>query len=171
MNEMLDDTVENTESEISVEFVAPVEDNESVLQLEEDSSTIQEFAATQDVVPMQEPEHHPQKNKVFVFIQTIGHWLFFLRKIFLAIPVVYAAVRLALSNSVALPEFVGLLLQADGSFLVNMPRTIAVIGPLALTGGCLLMMFLSRKSLYAWAISIFSLTLPVLLLVSNIFPA
>jgi hypothetical protein len=50
-------------------------------------------------------------------------------------------------------------------------RTMAVNGPLMLTFGCLLMMFFSRKALYSWAISIFTLVLPILLLVSNLYPA
>jgi hypothetical protein len=32
-------------------------------------------------------------------------------------------------------------------------------------------MFCSRKALYPWAISVFTLALPVLLLVSNLYPA
>ena len=33
------------------------------------------------------------------------------------------------------------------------------------------MMFLSRRTLYPWLICLFSMLLPVLILVSNIFPA
>lgn len=98
-------------------------------------------------------------------------WLYIFRKVFLAIPVVYAALRLAAYNMVNLPETVGLNLQANGEFAMEIARSMAVMGPLALTGGCLVMMFLSRKSLYAWSISIFTLALPVLLLVSNLYPA
>ena len=32
-------------------------------------------------------------------------------------------------------------------------------------------MFLSRKAMYPWAISIFSLAIPILLLLSNRYPA
>ena len=32
-------------------------------------------------------------------------------------------------------------------------------------------MFCSRKAMYPWAISIFTLALPVLLLVSNVYPS
>jgi len=46
-----------------------------------------------------------------------------------------------------------------------------VMGPLALTGACLFLMFCSRKATYAWSISIFTLALPILLLVSNLYPA
>ena len=42
---------------------------------------------------------------------------------------------------------------------------------LGLTAACLLLMFCSRKAMYPWAISIFTLALPVLLLVSNVYPS
>ena len=70
-----------------------------------------------------------------------------------------------------LPEQVGINLQATGEFATMISRTMAVNGPLMLTFGCLLMMFFSRKALYSWAISIFTLVLPILLLVSNLYPA
>ena len=41
----------------------------------------------------------------------------------------------------------------------------------ALTAVCLLLMFISKKVLYPWLISIFSLVLPILILITNIFPA
>lgn len=94
-----------------------------------------------------------------------------LRKIVLAIPVVYYALKLAGYNGQHLPEQVGLLLLANGDFAYTVSRYLAVTGPLVLTGGCLVMMLFSRKALYPWAISIFTLILPLLLLVSNIYPA
>lgn len=97
--------------------------------------------------------------------------IYHLRKVILAAPVVYYALRLATYNGMHLPETVGLILQADGTFAMEFARSLAVMGPLVLTGGCLAMMFLSRKAMYAWAISVFSLVLPVLLLISNIYPA
>lgn len=97
--------------------------------------------------------------------------IYHLRKVILAAPVVYYAIRLAAYNGTHLPRTVGLLLQADGTFAMEFARSLAVIGPLAITAGCLAMMFLSRKAMYAWAISIFSLALPVLVLISNLYPA
>jgi hypothetical protein len=41
--------------------------------------------------------------------------------------------------------------------------------PLAITGGCLLMMVFSRKVIYPWLISVFSLVLPLLVLALNFF--
>lgn len=94
--------------------------------------------------------------------------LYHLRKVVLAAPVVYAAIRLANRCARELPETVGLNLQADGTFAIEISRNLAVICPLALTLGCLVMMFCSRKALYPWAISVFTLAVPILLLVSNL---
>ena len=103
-------------------------------------------------------------------IDLIGTWIFRLRKFVMAAPVVYYALKLAAYNSKHLPPQVGINLQATGVFAQTVSRQIAVVGPLGLTLGCLLMMFCSRKAVYPWAISIFTLTLPLLLLVSNLYP-
>ena len=94
-----------------------------------------------------------------------------LRSVFLAIPVVYYALKLAAYNGEHLPEEVGLNLLSTGEFAVMISRELAVMGPLAVTAACLVLMFTSRKALYPWAISIFTLILPVLLLISNLYPA
>ena len=93
-----------------------------------------------------------------------------LRKIFLAIPVVYYALKLARYNMEHLPEKVGLNLQADGAFAQTISREMAVMGPLALTAGCLVLMLFARRALPSWAICVFTLALPVLILISNIYP-
>ena len=92
-------------------------------------------------------------------------------KMFMAAPVVYYAIKLARYNSVNLPKVVGINLQANGAFAQTITRQLAVMGPLGVTAACLLLMFLSRKAMYPWAISIFSLALPLLLLLSNRYPA
>lgn len=105
-----------------------------------------------------------------VFVQ-IGKWIYRLRSILLAIPVVVAAVMLAVQNLARLPERVGILLLASGEYQMMVSRSIAVMGPLAVTALCLLMMFCSRRVIYPWLISIFSLVLPFLLYITNVFPA
>ena len=94
-----------------------------------------------------------------------------LRSVFLAVPVVYYALKLAAYNGTHLPEKVGLNLLSNGEFAMTISRELAVMGPLAVTCACLVLMVTSRKALYPWAISIFTLILPVLLLVSNLYPA
>lgn len=98
-------------------------------------------------------------------------WLFRLRKVFLAIPVVYYALKIARYNAAHLPELVGINLQSNGAFADFISRNTAVMGPLALTAGCLVLMFCSRKALYPWAVSVFSLLLPLVLLFSNLYPS
>ena len=94
-----------------------------------------------------------------------------LRSVFLAIPVAWYALKLAAYNSKHLPEEVGLNLLSTGEFAMTISRELAVTGPLVVTAACLMLMFTSRKALYPWAVSIFTLILPVLLLVSNLYPA
>lgn len=109
-------------------------------------------------------------EKANYWINLIGTWLFRLRKIVLAAPVVYYALRLAAYNSKNLPPQVGIGLEASGEFMQMISRQMAVMGPLGLTAGCLALMFLSRKAIYPWAVSVFSLALPLLLLLSNVYP-
>ena len=109
-------------------------------------------------------------GKINGIINTIGVWLFRLRKFVMAAPVVYYAMKLASYNRTHLPELVGINLQPTGEFAQYISRNMAVMGPLALTLGCLVLMFCSRKAMYSWAISIFTLALPLLLLLSNAYP-
>lgn len=99
-----------------------------------------------------------------------GSWIYKLRSVILAIPVVAAAFLLAKENMEKLPEFVGINMQTTGEFAMMIERDVAVFVPLIVTAGCLLMMFISRKVLYPWLISLFSLILPILLWFTNVFP-
>lgn len=98
-------------------------------------------------------------------------WIWSFRKVLFAIPVAYLALYFARLNWNVLPEFVGLNLQANGEYARYITREMAVYGPLGVTGGCLGMMFLSRKTVYPWMICMFTMLLPLLILVTNIFPA
>lgn len=110
-------------------------------------------------------------GKIWHVIYLIGLWIFRLRALFMAIPVVYAALKLARVSHELLPDMVGLNLLANGSFSYMITKQTAVYGPLLITFGCLLMAVFSRKTLYPWLISIFSLALPLLLLITNSFLA
>lgn len=94
-----------------------------------------------------------------------------LRKFFVAIPVAFGAVYLAIYNQSHLPAVVGIDLQTNGEFSIQLVREIAVLAPLGVTAVCLLLMFASRRMLTPWLVSLFSLVLPVIILVTNIFPA
>ena len=93
-----------------------------------------------------------------------------LRAVFLAIPVAWYALKLAAYNMKHLPEEVGINLLSNGEFAMTIGRELAVMGPLVVTASCIVLMFASRKALYPWAVSIFTLILPLLLLFSNQYP-
>ena len=108
---------------------------------------------------------------IFKVIKGIIRWIFNLRGFFMAIPVALAALYLAAQNMARLPEEVGINLLANGEYQYLISRELAVLVPLVVTGGCLLMMWLSRKTIYPWIISIFTLVLPILIYLTNVFPA
>ena len=108
-------------------------------------------------------------KKVEEVISIIYRCIFKLRKVFMALPVVYLAIRIAAANLQRLPEAVGINMQSNGEFALMVTRNYAVYGPLGITGFCLLLMFFSRKPVYPWVISIFSLVLPYLLYVTNLY--
>ena len=110
-------------------------------------------------------------RKINSLISFTGSVMFRLRKIVMAVPVVWLALKLASYNRENLPEQVGINLQSSGEFAQMITRDMAVMGPLGLTIACLLLMFCSRKAMYPWAISIFTLALPLLILISNLYPA
>ncbi len=103
-------------------------------------------------------------------LATVGTWIFRLRKVILAVPVLAVSVYLMFYNLGNLPELVGLDLQASGVFAQTINRGLAVVGPFAITAACLLLMLCARRVLYPWLISVFSLVLPVLILFMNTYP-
>lgn len=110
-------------------------------------------------------------QKIEEIIGVICRCIFKLRKIFMAAPVVYLAVQIAMANMERLPEAVGLNLQSSGEFALLVTRDYAVYGPLGVTAFCLVLMFFSRKALFPWVISIFTLALPYLIYFTNLYPA
>lgn len=98
-------------------------------------------------------------------------WLSKFKKIIAAVPVAVGAIILALYNMGNLPRVVGINLLENGSFTYQIPRGIAVFAPVAITSICLLLMFCSRRILTPWIVSVVSLLLPIVVLITNIFPA
>ena len=112
----------------------------------------------------------PIFDKIGKVVSFICHWIYKLRKVAMALPVLYAALRFASDNLERLPESVGLNLQANGEFAITVTRQYAVWGPFGVTMFCLLLMFCSRKATYPWIVSIFSLALPWLIYLTNLYP-
>lgn len=107
---------------------------------------------------------------VYTKLEAAFRYVLKFRKVFLALPVGVAAVILALRNMIKLPVLVGLDLQPSGEFSIQLVREIAVLGPMAVTAICLLLMFCSKRTLTPWLVSVFSLALPILILFTNTFP-
>lgn len=115
-------------------------------------------------------------GKVLTTLAAIGNGIkgvciriFRLRRFILAAPVVFLALRLALLNATRLPKSVGLQIQANGEFARMVSRPAAVLGPLALTAFCLMLLFCSKKTLLPWLISLFTLILPLLIWMTNYY--
>lgn len=113
----------------------------------------------------------PARKTAGQILHQIGLWLYRLRSLLLAIPVVAAAVYLAKECGKVLPNRVGLLLLENGSYQWMVDKNVAIMVPMAVTAACLLLMFCSRKVIYPWLISIFSLVLPIVIYITNVFPA
>ena len=110
-------------------------------------------------------------KKIGRVLASIGKWIYRLRGFFMAVPVALAALFLASRNMARLPEEVGINLLANGQYEYLISRGLAVMAPLIVTAVCLVMMWLSRRTIYPWIISIFSLVLPWLIWITNVFPA
>lgn len=108
---------------------------------------------------------------IYRVIKGIIRWIYNLRGFFMAIPVALVALYLAVQNMSRLPKEVGINLLETGEYQYLISRELAVTAPLLVTAACLLMMLLSRKTVYPWIISIFTLVLPILIWITNVFPA
>ncbi len=111
----------------------------------------------------------PVTHKVESVFGFIFKWIYRLRKIAMAAPVVWFAVKLALENAQRLPEMVGFNLQSNGQYAMLISRNYAVWGPVGVTAFCLLLMFCSRKTVFPWVVSIFTLVLPYLIWLVSLF--
>lgn len=110
-------------------------------------------------------------KKIGHIIKLVFVWIYKLRKVFLALPVVIVSIKIAMVNYARLPDMVGLELLSNGEYARMVSREVAVYVPLAVTGICLVLMGISRKTIYPWLISIFTLVLPYLIYFTNVYPA
>lgn len=102
--------------------------------------------------------------------RAVCRWIYRLRSPLLAIPVAVTAIILAIRNFALLPAKVGFDLQSTGEFSVMMDKPLAVLIPVVLTGVCLLLMAFSKRVVYPWLVSLFSLLVPIVILFVNTFP-
>lgn len=110
-------------------------------------------------------------GKVGKVLKIIGGFLYKYRGILLSVPVIIFGIVIACINMSALPAMVGIDLQSNGEFSMTVARWIAVLVPFGITMFCALLTLGAKKTLYPWLISLFSLVLPLLIYVSNVYPA
>lgn len=91
------------------------------------------------------------------------------KKLLLSVPVAAMAIILAVVNLFELPALVDLGITDGGGEAIEIYREFAVLGPLTLTILSLLMVFASKRTLTPWMVSVFSLLLPIVLLLTNAF--
>ena len=103
-------------------------------------------------------------------VKNIGIYIFKCRAILISMPVLLVALFQAAQNSARLPEQVGINLLATGEYARMVSRTGAVLTPLLLTIGCIVLTCFSKRTLFPWLISIFSLVVPLLIWLTNIYP-
>ena len=121
--------------------------------------------------PAYDGEEKTGMEKVMDVLHHIGLWIYRLRGVIISLPVVVAALKLARINYELLPDAVGIDLQTSGAYSQIVTKEVAVYGPLAVTALCLLMVLMSRKTAYPWLVSVMSLLIPLIILITNIFPA
>jgi hypothetical protein len=112
----------------------------------------------------------------------IGLYMYWLRSLLLAAPIAAVALILAMDNRERLTETVQITKitynpeAADALFgflelgTATISRDTAVFGPALITAACLLMMMCSKRTLYPFMISVFSLCLPLVIWFFNVYP-
>lgn len=115
-------------------------------------------------------------------VSVIWSYIYKLRAVFLAVPVAVIAAVEAVINMGRLPalvEFTTLAIEKGaedalfGSVVLSVQqvsREIAVFGPLLLTVVCILLLLCSKRTLYPWIISVFTLCVPILIYYLNVYP-
>ena len=112
----------------------------------------------------------------------IGMYMYRLRSLLLAAPVAAVALVLGMTNMDRLPETLEVTKitynpeAADALFgfleltTATITREAAVYGPAMITAACLIMMICSKRTLYPFLISIFSLCLPLAIWFFSVYP-
>lgn len=103
--------------------------------------------------------YDPQKSAGENF-KSVLRWAFRLRGVALSVPVAVIAVILAMNNMAALP---GPLMVGAGQNVITLSKSVLIMGPLALTALSILMTLFSKRVVYPWLISLFTLLLPLAL--------
>lgn len=109
----------------------------------------------------------PKVQKTIAVIKKICSWIYRLRGPLLSAPIAVAAIYLAVKSNQTLPDLVGINLLETGAFSKMISKELAIWVPLGITGGCLVLTCCSRRVVYPWLIALFTLVIPLLLLLTN----
>jgi hypothetical protein len=109
-------------------------------------------------------------SKGWLITKKIWKYVKMFRGVIFSIPVAVIAIIQAFRNAGRLPETVGMELLATGEFASTISRTSAVLIPLGITALCILLTCISKRTLFPWIISVFSLVLPILIWLTNVYP-
>jgi hypothetical protein len=104
-------------------------------------------------------------------LKVIWHYICMFKGAIISLPVLGVSIWQAFQNASRLPETVGINLLATGDYAQTVSRSVAVVVPLLITIVCILLTSFSKRVLFPWLISIFTLVLPVLIWFTNIYPA
>ena len=110
-------------------------------------------------------------RKIWKVVSTVWSYIYRLRGLLMTAPVIICAVVLACMNYTNLPETVGINFMASGDFSYSMDRLPAVLLPFGLTAVCVVLTVCSKKIVFPWLISVFSLVLPLVIYLINVYPA
>ena len=118
-------------------------------------------------------------DKFFLYL---WKFIWFFRGAVISVPVAAAALYIASQAREKLPEVVEIthiIIDPNaenplfGLFVMTsdlITRDVAIFVPLVLTGFCIIMTILSKRTLYPWLISVFSLVLPIVIYALNTYP-
>lgn len=109
---------------------------------------------------------NPNESKKNGGFKSVMQWAFKLRSVALSIPVAVIAVIMAVNNMAALPAELSI---GAGDSVTVISKSVLVMGPLALTALAILMTLFSKRVVYPWLISIFTLLLPIVFAITMTF--
>ena len=115
----------------------------------------------------QKADHKRHKSGLGRFFAALWRY----RAVILACSVLILSVVVAVASMAQLPNQVGINLQSDGTYSFTVPKIIAVLFPCLITLVSLFFLLISKRTLYPWLISLFTLALPLLIYITNVFPA
>ena len=141
----IEDSVGSVVAEMLGETASSEETQEPAAESSEDVQ--EEFA---DEEPVEETEKGPRPP----WYKTLWKWAVRLRSVPLAIPVIVIMIILAVRSAAVLPDSMMI-----GEY--ELTKQLAVFGPVVATSLSLLMMFISKRIIYPWLISIFTLVVPI----------